>query len=82
MTRQQSQILRLLLMSAAWAFGQTLLIGLSVDSGVEFVVPAALAIGVYAITEDLGRPRLDGGNVKYWRGRRIDDDDRRGGRLN
>lgn len=82
MTRQQLQVVRLLLMCAAWAFGQTLLIGLSVDSGLGFVVPAALAIGVYAITEDLGRPRFDRGNAKYWRGQRVDDDDRRGGRLN
>lgn len=81
-TRQQAQVLRLLLVCAAWAFGQTLLIGLSMDSGLGFVVPAALALGVYAITEDLGRPRFDDGNVKYWRGRRLDDDDKRGGRWN
>ena len=80
MTRQQAQILRLLLMCAAWAFGQTLLVGLAGGSGLDLIVPALLAIGVYAITEDLGRPRFDGGNVKYWRGRRLDDDDRRGGR--
>ncbi len=82
MTRQQAQVVRLLLMCAAWAFGQTLLIGLAVGSGAEFVVPAALAIGVYLITEDLGRPRFGGGNVKYWRGRRIDEDERGGGRPN
>jgi len=26
------------------------------------------------LTEDLGRPRFDRGNVRYWRGRRIDED--------
>ncbi len=82
MTRPQAQVLRLLLMCAAWAFGQTLTVGLAVGSGAELIVPAALAIGVYAITEDLGRPRLSGGNVRYWRGRRVDDDERPGGRLN
>ncbi len=82
MTRQQAQVLRLLLVCAAWALGQTLLIGLSVDSGLEFIVPAALAIGVYAITEDIGRPRFGRGNLKYWRGRPVDDDDRPGGRSN
>ncbi|HZP95711.1 MAG TPA: hypothetical protein VFC31_05150 [Candidatus Limnocylindria bacterium] len=80
MTREQGQLLRLLLMCAAWAIGQTLTIGLAVDSGAELIVPAALAIGVYAISEDLARPRLGGGNVRYWRGRRIDDDERPGGR--
>lgn len=79
MTREQSQIVRLLLMCAAWAIGQTLTIGLGAGI-VDFVVPAALAVGVYLITEDLARPRLSGDNVKYWRGRRIDDDERPGRR--
>jgi hypothetical protein len=72
-TRPQAQIVRLLLMCAAWSVGQLLTFGLSVQ-GLDLVVPAALAIGVYVVTDDLGRPRLDGGNARYWRGRRIDDD--------
>ncbi len=73
MTRQQAQLVRLLLMCAAWAAGQALTFGLSVH-GVDLVVPAALAIGVYVVTEDLGRPRVNRSDTRYWRGRRIDDD--------
>jgi hypothetical protein len=76
-TRDQAQLVRLLLICAAWAVGQVLVyVVLSQYSSVPFdlVVPAALAIGVYVITEDLGRPRSDRGNARYWRGRRIDDD--------
>ena len=72
-TRPQAQIVRLLLMCAAWSVGQLLTFGLSVP-GMDLVVPAALAIGVYVVTDDLGRPRFDRGNARYWRGRRIDDD--------
>lgn len=82
MSREQAQVVRLLLVCVAWAAGQTLTSGLAVDL-VDTVVPAALAIGVYVVTDDLGRPRSVGGaNAKYWRGRRVDDDERRGGRWN
>ena len=81
MTRQQAQLVRLLLMCAAWALGQVLVydvLSASTSSylvqGVDLVVPAALAIGVYVVTEDLGRPRVDRGDAQYWRGRRIDED--------
>ena len=60
-------------MCAAWSVGQLLTFGLSVQ-GIDLVVPAALAIGVYVVTDDLGRPRFDRGNARYWRGRRIDED--------
>jgi hypothetical protein len=72
-TRPQAQLVRLLLMCAAWAAGQVLTFGLSVQ-GLDLVVPAALAIGVYVVTDDLGRPRFDKGNARFWRGRRIDED--------
>lgn len=83
MTRERAQIARLLLMCFAWAVGTVLTFGLGV-SFANFVVPAALAVGVYVLTEDLGRPGGfgGGGDVKYWRGRRIDDDERRRGRWN
>jgi len=80
-TRPQAQIVRLLLMCAAWAVGQVLTFGLSVQ-GLDLVVPAALAIGVYVVTDDLGRPRFDRGNARYWRGRRIDEDPPKRDRLN
>ena len=81
MTREQAQLVRLLLICVAWSVGQMLTIGIPIDLA-GMVVPAALAIGVYVVTDDLGRARVAGGNVRYWRGRRIDDDDRRGGRWN
>ena len=81
MTREQAQLVRLLLICVAWSVGQMLTIGIPIDLA-GTVVPAALAIGVYVVTEDLGRARAGTGNVKYWRGRQIDDDDRRGGRWN
>jgi hypothetical protein len=82
-TREQAQLVRLLLMCVAWSVGQLLTVGIPVQLA-DIVVPAALAIGVYVVTEDLGRPRVSRGDVKYWRGRQIDGDDeqRRGGRLN
>jgi hypothetical protein len=75
MTREQSAILRFILICAGWAVGQTLTWGLSIGS-LGVVIPAALAIGVLVVTADLGRPRPSGGELKYWRGRRIDDDER------
>lgn len=81
MTREQAQLVRLLLMCVAWAVGQTLTIGIPIDLA-DIVVPAALAIGVYVITEDLGRPRFDRGDGKYWRDRPVDDEPRGRDRLN
>ena len=83
MTREQGQVVRLLLMCAAWAVGTVLTFQLGV-SFATFVVPAVLAVGVYVLTEDLGKPGGfgGGGNVKYWRGRPVDDDERRRGRWN
>lgn len=76
MTRGQAAILRFVLICAAWAIGQTLTWGVAGPLGV--VIPAVLAIGVLVLTADLGRPRAVGGDLKYWRGRRIEDDERRG----
>ena len=74
MRREQAQLLRLLLVCAAWALGQTLTFGLAIQ-GFDVVIPAGLAIGVYVVTDDLGRPTLGGrgGGAKYWRGRQLDD---------
>jgi hypothetical protein len=76
MTREQAAILRFVLICAAFAVGQTLTWGLALGP-LGVVIPAALAIGVLVITADLGRPRARGGDLKYWRGRRIEDDERR-----
>ena len=77
MTRGQTAVLRFVLICAAWAIGQTLTWGLALGT-IGVVIPAVLALGVLVLTEDLGRPRVAGGDIKYWRGRRIDDDERRG----
>jgi hypothetical protein len=77
MTRGQAAVLRFVLICAAWSVGQTLTWGIALGTfGV--VIPAALALGVLVLTEDLGRARAAGGDLKYWRGRRVDDDERRG----
>ncbi len=80
-TREQAQPVRLLLMCVAWAVGQTLTIGLPIDLA-NIVIPAALAVGVYVITADLGRPRFERGDGKYWRGHRVDDERPGRDRLN
>jgi len=77
MTRGQAAVVRFVLICAAWAIGRTLTWGLSLDA-VGAVIPAALAIGVLIVTADLGRPHASVGDLKYWRGRRVDDDERRG----
>ncbi len=77
MTRGQAAILRFVLICAAWAVGQTVTWILSLGT-VGVVIPAALALGVLVLTQDLGRPRSPGGDLKYWRGRRVDDDTRPG----
>ena len=77
MTRAQAAVVRFFLACAAWAIGQTLTLG--VDGSLGVVIPAVLALGVLVATADLGRPRAGGGgDLKYWRGRRVDDDERRG----
>ena len=88
MRREQAQILRLLFMCAAWAVGQMLVFGIPLGPGgglgFDLIIPAGLAIGVYVVTDDLGRSSyrrdLRGREVKYWRGRPVDDD--RPDRLN
>jgi len=80
-TREQAQLVRLLLICLAWSIGQVLTIGLALGPA-NFIVPAVLGIGVYAVSDDLGRSDDGGGDAKYWRGRRVDDDRRGGGRLN
>lgn len=78
MTRAQAAIVRFVLICAAWAVGQTLTWGLALGP-IGVVIPGVLAIGVLVVTADLGEPRAGGGaDLKFWRGRRVDDDERRG----
>ena len=74
MTRERAAILRLVLVCVAWAIGQVVALRVPL-AGADFLIPAALAAGVYIVTEELGRRRDDLG-ARYWRGRRIDEDDR------
>jgi hypothetical protein len=76
--RDQAQILRLVLICTAWAIGQMLTLGLSIQ-GFDVIIPAGMAVGVYVATDDLGRPGFGGrggGGAKYWRGRPVDDERR------
>ena len=77
MTRGQAAGLRFVLICAAWALGQTLTWSLALGS-IGVVIPAVLALGVLVVTQDLGRRRAAGGDPRYWRGRRLDDDEGRG----
>ena len=65
-------LLRLVLMSAAWAAGSTAASALQ-QRGLGTFVGFALAAAVYWVTRDLGRRRPRRGDPKYWRGRPVDD---------
>jgi hypothetical protein len=69
--------LRLLLICGAYSLGQTLAWAVQASS-VGMWVGAALGAAAYVFTQDIDRPRRGGGRrgeIKYWRGRRIDEDD-------
>jgi hypothetical protein len=68
---------RLLLICVAAAAGETIAVQLE---AYDIVMWAGLFCGAiaYVVTQDLDRPRPGGGRrgeIKYWRGRPIDDDD-------
>jgi hypothetical protein len=68
---------RLLLICAAAAAGETLAYQLQAY-GVMMWVGLVFGAAAYILTQDFDRPRRGGGRrgeIKYWRGRRIDDDD-------
>ena len=68
---------RLLLICAAAAAGETIAYQLEAY-GVTMWVGLVFGAAAYILTQDLDRPRSGGGRrgeIKYWRGRRIDDDD-------
>ena len=69
---------RLLLICVAAAAGETIAVQFEAYDIVMWVGLFCGAIA-YVLTQDLDRPRPGGGRrgeIKYWRGRRIDDDDR------
>jgi hypothetical protein len=68
---------RLLLICAAVAGAETIAYELGAY-GVAMWVGLVFGAAVYVVTQDLDRPRPGGGRrgeIKYWRGRKIEDDD-------
>ncbi len=75
---------RLLLICAVAAGGETIAYQLEADD-VAMWVGVVFGAGAYILTQDLDRPRTRGGRrgeIRYWRGRPVDDDDDRPQRLN
>jgi hypothetical protein len=66
--------LRLLFICTAFASGETAAVALGAYD-VAMLVGIVLGAAAYVLTQDLDRPRRGRGEVKYWRGRRVDDDD-------
>ncbi len=69
---------RLLLICAAAAAGETIAYQLEAY-GVVMWFGVLFGVAAYLFTQDLERPRPGGGGrrgeIKYWRGRKIEDDD-------
>ena len=73
----QATYLRLLLICAAFAAGETAAWALDANS-IGPTVGAILGAAVYVFTQDIDRPRRGGGprgEIRYWRGRRLDDEE-------
>ncbi len=68
---ERSALIRLLVLSASWAAGSTAMAALQLR-GLRDLAGFALAAGAYWLTRDLGRRRRRG-ELKYWRGRPVDD---------
>ena len=68
--RERAQLIRLVVICAAWALGEALVWQLQV-AGLGLVVPALLAAAAYVATRDLFAGT---GGATYWRGRPIDRD--------
>ena len=66
---------RLLVICCAWAFGAMLVFAFGAYT-LDTVVPALFGLAAFVLTrgDSYGtRGGGGGGNVKYWRGRRVDD---------
>ena len=72
----QAAYLRLLLICAAFAAGATAAWAVDANS-IGTVFGAILGVAVFVLTQDIDRPGRGGGRrgeIRYWRGRSIDDD--------
>jgi hypothetical protein len=67
---------RLMLICGAYALGETVAYAVAAYD-VGSLVGLTLGAAAYVFTQDLGRPRRGGGGgeIRYWRGRRVDGDD-------
>jgi hypothetical protein len=73
----QAAYLRLLLICAAFAAGETAAWAIDANA-VASIVGAILGAAAYILTQDIDRPPRGGGRrgeIRYWRGRRIDDEE-------
>lgn len=69
--RERRAWIRFLIVVAAAALGETLAIALRLPSA-DLLMPLLFGAAAFALTARLGAPRARG-EVRYWRGRRIDD---------
>lgn len=68
-------LLRVVVIAAAWAAGEALAFALGLGE-LGRALGLAFAVGAYFLTRDrwaVGRGGRARGNVKYWRGRPVDD---------
>lgn len=65
---------RLLVICFAWSLGAVLVSAFRAYA-LDTVVPALFALAAFVLTRDDGHSSRGGGggNVKYWRGRRVDE---------
>lgn len=73
MDRERRAWIRFLIIVAAAAVGETIGIWQGLPSS-DLLVPLLFGTAAYYVTMRMDGPRHRGGdNVRYWRGRRIDD---------
>jgi hypothetical protein len=74
MDRERRAWVRFLIVVAAAALGETIGIWQRLPSS-DLLLPLLFGGAAYYLTMGIGGPRYRrDGNVRYWRGRRIDDD--------
>lgn len=69
--RQRVALIRIVIISAAWALGEALVWQMRV-AGLGLIVPALLAAAAFVATRDASP--FGGDDPTYWRGRPIDRD--------
>jgi len=72
MTQAQWSIVRFAICCAAWAGAEALCAGLGIRGAVRDLAAVVAAVGAYVLTMSGPTPGRRDGNIRYWRGRRID----------